>query len=90
MPLSLSLTHHHDNRSKVLPAEVPEEPRSRSNHLFNVSRKLVDPVKPRDGDRLEEADPEKGHARGGVKVHDLKQVDAALSDETLIKRVCHI
>jgi hypothetical protein len=33
---------------------------------------------PADGDGLEEADPEEGHARGGVEVHQLEEEDPAL------------
>ena len=69
--------YQHDTWCEELPADVPELAGLGASHLFDTVAELLSSEEPSDGDGLEEADPQQRHARGGVKVHQLEQVDPA-------------
>lgn len=71
-------THRHDERCQEDPAHVPELVGPHTHHLVDAVGELVRAEDPGDGDGLEEAHPQKGHAAGGVKVHQLEQVHSSL------------
>ena len=52
-------------------------------HLLDAVTEPARPEEPPDGDGLEEADPQQGEAGGGVEVHQLEQVHAALKKERI-------
>ena len=73
-------TYNHHGGSKVLPAQEPEHSRSSSSHLFNTITKSVSSKEPSNGNGLEETDPEQGHSRCRVKIHQLEDVDSTLKE----------
>ena len=75
-------TDQHDRRCEVFPAQEPEHARLSSGHLLHAVAELLRSKEPADGDRLEEADPQEGHAGGRVEVHQLEQVDSALKHDS--------
>lgn len=71
-------TYHHAEWCKKHPTDVPELVRSDAHHLMHAFYELIRSKYPRDGDGLEEADPEKRHSACRIKVHELKDVGSSL------------
>jgi hypothetical protein len=51
-------TYHHHYGGKENPAEIPEFVWPDAHHLLNTVNKFLCPEYPRNGDSLEEADPQ--------------------------------
>jgi hypothetical protein len=56
--LRVAGTYHHYSRSKEDPANVPELVGPDTHHLLNAIYEFLRPEYPRNGDGLEEADPQ--------------------------------
>ena len=81
------LSHDHDGGREELPAEVPELGGLPAGHLLDAVAEPLGAEEPADGDRLEEADPEKGHAGGRVEVHQVEEEHATLKNKKTFKPV---
>jgi hypothetical protein len=57
--LHVAETYHHYDRGKKDPADVPELVGPDAHHLLNTIYKLLCPKYPRNGDSLEETNPQK-------------------------------
>ena len=79
----IQFTYAHEEGSKNLPAENPKDWGFSSNHALDVFCKLASPVEPWDGDRLEEANPQKRQSGSRVEVHQLENVHSSLSSKDI-------
>jgi hypothetical protein len=76
-------TYQHDSWSKAHPTNRVEYIRSVSDHFFNAITEAFYTKEPRNGNRLEEANPKQGYTTSGIEIHQLKDVNTALKSNKI-------